>query len=65
MEIPLLIRIAYLIAAILFIVGIKMLGKTPTARKGNVFSMLAMLIAIAATLLDQQILSYTEIAVTI
>lgn len=65
MENPLLIRIAYLIAAILFIVGIKMLGKTPTARKGNALSTLAMLIAIAATLLDQQILSYTEIAVTI
>ncbi len=65
MENPLLIRIAYLIAAVLFIIGIKMLGKTPTARKGNFFSMLAMTLAIVATLLDQQILSYTEIAVTI
>lgn len=65
MENPLLIRIAYLVAAVLFIVGIKMLGKTPTARKGNALSTLAMLIAVAATLLDQQILSYTEIAVTI
>ncbi len=65
METVLLIRIAYLVAAVLFIVGIKMLGKTPTARKGNGLSMLAMLIAIVATLLDQQILSYTEIAVTV
>lgn len=65
METSLLIRVAYLIAAILFIVGIKMLGKTPTARRGNTLSAIAMLIAIVATLLDQNILSYTEIMVTI
>src|SRR5690554_6519930 len=65
METSLLIRIAYLIAAILFIVGIKMLGKTPTARRGNTLSATAMLLAIVATLLDQNILSYTEIMVTV
>lgn len=65
METSLLIRVAYLIAAILFIVGIKMLGKTPTARRGNTLSAIAMLIAIVATLLNQNILSYTEIMVTI
>lgn len=65
MEYPLLIKTAYLIAAVLFIVGIKMLGKTPTARKGNALSAGAMAIAITATLLDQQVLSYTEIFVTI
>ncbi len=65
MEAPLLIRISYLIAAVLFIVGIKLLGKPSTARTGNSLSAAAMLIAIAATLLDQQVLSYTEIAATI
>src|SRR5690606_35040605 len=65
MEIPLLIRIAYLIAAVLFIVGIKLLGKPSTARWCNTISAVAMLIAIAATLLDQHVLSYTEIAVTV
>lgn len=65
MDQGLLIRIAYLVAAVLFIVGIKMLGKTPTARRGNTLSAAAMLIAILATLLDQQILSYTEIFITI
>ncbi len=65
MDYPLLIKTAYLIAAVLFIVGIKMLGKTPTARKGNALSAGAMAIAIAATLLDQQVLSYTEIFATI
>lgn len=61
----LLIRTAYLIAAVLFILGIKMLGKTPTARRGNTLSATAMLIAILATLLDTQILSFTEIVITI
>jgi len=65
MDTPLLIRIAYLIAAVLFIVGIKLLGKPSTARTGNTLSAAAMLIAIAATLLDQQVLNYTEIAVTV
>lgn len=65
MDTPLLIRIAYLIAAILFIVGIKLLGKPSTARTGNTLSAVAMLIAIGTTLLDQHVLSYTEIAVTI
>ncbi|QNL48848.1 NAD(P)(+) transhydrogenase (Re/Si-specific) subunit beta [Olivibacter sp. SDN3] len=65
MDNTLLIRTAYLIAAVLFIVGIKMLGKTPTARRGNTLSATAMLIAILATLLDTQILRFSEIFVTI
>ncbi|WP_262246351.1 NAD(P)(+) transhydrogenase (Re/Si-specific) subunit beta [Parapedobacter soli] len=65
MDIPLLIHLAYLIAAILFIVGIKLLGRPSTARRGNTLSAAAMFIAIVATLLNQQVLSYTEIAVTV
>ncbi|WP_114779360.1 NAD(P)(+) transhydrogenase (Re/Si-specific) subunit beta [Botryobacter ruber] len=65
MEKDLLIRIAYLVASVLFIVGIKMLGKTSTARKGNTLSAVAMFIAIVVTLLDSQVLSLTEIFVTI
>ncbi len=60
-----LIKIAYLIASVIFIMGIKMLGKVSTARKGNAWSAVAMLIAILVTLLDQQILSFTAIFVTI
>lgn len=60
-----LIQLAYLIASVLFVVGIKMLGKTSTARQGNMYSALAMLIAVAVTLLDRNVLSYTEIFVTI
>jgi NAD(P) transhydrogenase subunit beta len=65
MEKDLIIKIAYLIASVMFIVGIKMLGKTTTARRGNFISAMAMLIAIAVTLLDSQVLSFTEIFVTI
>ncbi len=65
MDRDLIIKVAYLVASVLFILGIKMLGKTSTARRGNTVSAVAMLIAVLATLLDQQILSFTEIFVTI
>ncbi|MBL4843985.1 MAG: NAD(P)(+) transhydrogenase (Re/Si-specific) subunit beta [Planctomycetes bacterium] len=41
--------IAYLVAIVLFIIGIKRLGKVRTARSGNGLACLAMLIAILAT----------------
>nr|MBA3543892.1 NAD(P)(+) transhydrogenase (Re/Si-specific) subunit beta [Chthoniobacterales bacterium] len=48
---PVLIDWAYIVAAILFILGLKLLGKQATARKGNLISAVGMLIAIVATLL--------------
>ncbi|HZJ10692.1 MAG TPA: NAD(P)(+) transhydrogenase (Re/Si-specific) subunit beta [Trueperaceae bacterium] len=45
-----LIELSYIIAAILFIVGLKMLGRAETARRGNALSAAAMLIAVVATL---------------
>ena len=45
-----LILISYIFSAILFIVGIKRLGKVNTARQGNFLSAVGMLIAILATL---------------
>lgn len=59
------IQVAYLISSILFILGIKKLGKTKTARQGNVYSAFGMLIAIAATLYTVNILSFVEIFVCI
>ncbi|MCS7205639.1 MAG: NAD(P)(+) transhydrogenase (Re/Si-specific) subunit beta [Leptospiraceae bacterium] len=55
--------IIYLIAAALFIFGIKQLSKVKTARRGNFTSALGMLIAIIATLLDQNVVSYELIIV--
>jgi len=50
-------QLAYLLAAVLFIVGLKRLSHPATARRGNTISAIGMLIAIVTTLLDQQILS--------
>lgn len=45
------IDVAYIVSAIFFVFGIKMLGKAETARKGNQLSSIGMLIAVVATLL--------------
>lgn len=53
--------ILYLIAASLFILGIKKLGSPKTARFGNLLAMIGMLIAVVVTLFDKQILDFTFI----
>jgi NAD(P) transhydrogenase subunit beta len=58
-----LVNLAYIIASILFIFGLKMLGKADTARRGNMISALGMLIAIVVTLLDRQIIDYKWIVI--
>ena len=60
-----LINIVYVISAVLFIFGLKLLGNPATARKGNMLSGLAMLVAIIVTLMDQSIVSYGWIIVSI
>jgi H+-translocating NAD(P) transhydrogenase subunit beta len=52
------IEISYLVATILFFLGLKYLGSPATARKGNAIAAAGMLIAITATLLYQQVLNY-------
>ncbi len=54
-------NIVYLISASFFILGLKWLGSPKTARKGNLLSMLGMLLAIVVTLLDKNILDFTYI----
>ena len=57
--------IAYMIACIFFIRGIKMLGKADTARKGNFYSSIVMLIAVIAVLFESGMMNWdqgTEIA---
>lgn len=55
------IQLGYVIAAGLFIFGLKMLGSPDTARKGNGISAIGMLVAIVAALLDQGIVQYEYI----
>ena len=46
-----LINPAYIVASVLFIYGLKMLGRAETARRGNLVSALGMLLAVVVTLL--------------
>ncbi len=55
-----LINLAYVVAATLFVFGIKMLGSADTARRGNLVSGLGMLLAVVVTLLAEG-LDYTWI----
>lgn len=55
------IDLIYIASSILFIFGLKMLGKATTARKGNMLSSLGMAVAIVATLAHRDILSYSWI----
>jgi NAD(P) transhydrogenase subunit beta len=57
----LLINLAYLLAAALFIFGLKRLSHPKTARNGNRLSAFGMLIAIAVTLGDREIIGYWTI----
>ena len=52
------IDLIYIVSSILFIFGLKMLGRPESARRGNQISSLGMLLAIVATLAHQNILSY-------
>ena len=45
--------LAYLLSAFLFVAGLKQLSSPATARRGNQMAALAMLIAIAVTLVHQ------------
>ena len=58
MNIESLINLAYIAAAILFILGIKMLSSPNTARRGNFLSAFGMLLAVVVTLIDRSILSF-------
>jgi NAD(P) transhydrogenase subunit beta len=59
---PTLVQIAYLAAAVLFILGLRNLGSPRTAQLGNTLAAIGMLVAIVATLLVQQVVSYEVVA---
>jgi len=63
--IPTYSLIAYLVAAVLFIIGLMRMGSPATARQGNVMAAVGMLIAIVITLLLKEVLNYTMILVGI
>ncbi len=54
----LIMQLAYLLSAVLFILGLKRLSHPDTARGGNRLAAIGMLLAIVATLIGEQILTW-------
>ena len=60
-----LINAAYLVAAVLFILGLKGLTSPRTAVRGNLLGATGMMLAVVATLVDRQIVSFELIVLGI
>ena len=60
-----LINFSYLLAAVLFILGLKNLSSPRTAPRGNLLGAIGMLIALIVTLLDRGVVSYLWIFIAI
>jgi NAD(P) transhydrogenase subunit beta len=60
--INLLIQVAYLVAAVLFIVGLKMLSSPRSAPRGNWLAALGMLVAVVATLAESEVVDFRWVA---
>ncbi len=65
MILDIFINFSYLISAIFFVFGLKLLSSPSSAQRGNFISAMGMLIAIIATLISKQIIDYTWIIVGI
>ena len=65
MDFSLVINLSYIVASVLFILGLKLLGHPDTARRGNTYSAIGMFIAIVFTLLDQSIIDFKWVAIGI
>ena len=61
MDLSLWVELSYLFSSVLFVVGLNRLQSPATARGGNQLAALAMLIAIVATLVENQVLTWTGI----
>ena len=60
-----LVAILYLVSAILFIFALRGLSHPESSRRGNIFGIAGMVIAIITTLMFKSVLSYTEIGAAI
>jgi NAD(P) transhydrogenase subunit beta len=63
MNADILVELTYLLSAILFVVGLKRLQSPATARAGNALASFAMFLAIVATVVDTEILTWTGILI--
>ena len=60
-----LVSLLYLISALLFIFALRGLSHPESSRKGNIYGIIGMIIAIITTLMFKSVLSYAEIGVAI
>lgn len=60
-----LIIVAYLVASVLFVFGIKMLGRVKSARRGNLLSAVGMLIAVLATVVQVEAITLIDILICV
>ena len=60
-----LLTAAYIVAGILFILSLGGLSNQESARRGNIYGMIGMLIAVVATVLSTQVSSYGVLSVAI
>jgi NAD(P) transhydrogenase subunit beta len=58
MTIQIIVNLTYLISAVLFIFGLKLLTSQTTAQRGNLLSATGMFLAVVVTLLSNEILDY-------
>ena len=58
-----IVALVYLLAAVLFIIGLKELGSARTARRGNFISLIGMLLAMAMTLVKQGIVGPVQLLI--
>lgn len=65
LHLKLYINAGYIVAAVLFILGLKLLSKPKTARTGNLLSALGMFVAVAVTLLSQEIVDWRTIIICV
>jgi NAD(P) transhydrogenase subunit beta len=65
MNVEIFAELAYLVSATLFVVGLKKLQSPVTARAGNALAAFAMLLAIVAVVVEEQIVSWTGVLVGI
>ncbi len=57
--------VAYLIASVLFILALRGLSSPVTARRGNIFGITGMIIAVLITVIDPSVVSYAWILVAV
>ena len=63
MNIELIVNLAYIVSAALFIFGLKMLSSPATARRGNLISAIGMFLAVVVTLLSREIIDFQWIVI--